>query len=168
MRAAQAAGLSVCSGGLIGLGEKIHHRIELALTLRELDVESVPVNILNPIPGTPLAEAPPLPPLEILTTIAIFRFLLPAKDIKLCGGKEKNLRQLLPPGDCRRMQFSDDGELSHDAGKKYRSRSGNDPGSGTRSEIRVSRRFNRRLHRLFVHCRPSIAFLARAYKWQGR
>lgn len=95
---AKKAGLSTCSGGIIGLGENIEHRIELALTLRELDVDSVPVNILNPIKGTPLQNALPLSPIEILVTIAIFRFLLPDKDIKLCGGKEKNLRQLLPLG----------------------------------------------------------------------
>ncbi|MCX5856732.1 MAG: biotin synthase BioB [Deltaproteobacteria bacterium] len=96
IRAASAAGLSVCCGGLIGLGERIQHRIELALTLRELNVDSIPVNILNPIKGTPLERTPPLPPLEILMTIAVFRFLLPDRDIKICGGKEKNLRQLLP------------------------------------------------------------------------
>ena len=96
IRAASAAGLSVCCGGLIGMGESIRHRIELALTLRELKVDSIPVNILNPIKGTPLERTPPLPPLEILMTIAVFRFLLPDRDIKICGGKEKNLRQLLP------------------------------------------------------------------------
>lgn len=95
---AKKAGLSTCSGGIIGLGEKIGHRIELALTLRELDVDSIPINILNPIKGTPLESSMPLHPIEILITIAIFRFLLPDKDIKLCGGKEKNLRQLLPMG----------------------------------------------------------------------
>lgn len=94
--AAKDAGLSICCGGLIGLGETIAHRIELAMTLKKLDVDSIPINILNPIPGTPLAQMPPLPPLEILLTIALYRFILPAKDIKLCGGKEKNLRQLLP------------------------------------------------------------------------
>jgi biotin synthase len=93
---AKKAGLSVCSGGIIGLGEKMEHRIELAMTLKELDVDSVPINILNPIEGTPLAAIPPLSPIEILLTIAIYRFVLPDKDIKLCGGKEKNLRQLLP------------------------------------------------------------------------
>jgi biotin synthase len=93
---AKKAGLSVCSGGIIGLGEKMEHRIELAMTLRELDVDSIPINILNPIEGTPLAGVPPLPPIEILLTVAIYRFILPDKDIKLCGGKEKNLRQLLP------------------------------------------------------------------------
>jgi biotin synthase len=96
VRAAREAGLSTCSGGIIGLGEQMEQRIELALTLKELDVDSVPVNILNPIPGTPLANAAPLPPLEILMTVALFRFILADKDIKLCGGKERNLRQLLP------------------------------------------------------------------------
>ncbi len=96
IRAARVAGLSVCCGGIIGLGEGIRHRIELALTLRELNVDSVPVNILNPIKGTPLSQALPLPPMEILMTVAVFRFLLPDRDIKLCGGKEKNLRQLMP------------------------------------------------------------------------
>ena len=96
VQTAKAAGLSVCSGGLIGLGEGITHRIELIETLRQLDVDSIPVNILTPIKGTPLARIAPLPPLEILMTIAVFRFMLPDRDIKLCGGKEKNLRQLLP------------------------------------------------------------------------
>lgn len=96
VRAAKETGLAVCSGGLLGIGENIRHRIEMVFTLRELDVESVPVNILNPIPGTPLAGIGPLSPMEILITISIYRFILPSKDIKLCGGKEKNLRQLLP------------------------------------------------------------------------
>jgi biotin synthase len=95
---ARRAGLSVCSGGIIGLGETMAQGIELALTLKELDVDSAPINILNPIPGTPLADAAPLDPREILATVAIFRFLLPGKDVKLCGGKERNLRQLLPLG----------------------------------------------------------------------
>jgi len=98
LHVAKAAGLSVCAGGLIGMGEGVTHRIEMAATLAELDVDSVPVNILTPIPGTPLSAMPPLPPMEILMTIAVFRFMLPDKDIKLCGGKEKNLRQLLPLG----------------------------------------------------------------------
>jgi biotin synthase len=98
IRGASAAGLSVCAGTLIGMGESISHRIELAETLRELNVDSVPLNILNPVKGTPLSHMKGLPPMEILMTIAIFRFMLPGKDIKLCGGKEKNLRQLLPLG----------------------------------------------------------------------
>ena len=98
IRIVKKAGLSVCAGALFGMGEGITHRIELAATLRELNVDSVPINILNPIKGTPLSHMLPLPPLEILMTIAVFRFMLPDKDIKLCGGKEKNLRQLLPLG----------------------------------------------------------------------
>lgn len=98
IRAVKAAGLTVCAGGLIGLGEGITHRIELAETIRELGVASVPLNILNPIKRTPLERAVPLPLLEILMTITVFRFILPDQDIKLCGGKEKNLRQLLPLG----------------------------------------------------------------------
>jgi biotin synthase len=96
--AAEQAGLGTCCGGIIGLGESMEQRIELALTLQDLDVDSVPVNILSPRPGTPLANALPLPPLEILIAISLFRFILPDKDIKLCGGKEANLRQLLPLG----------------------------------------------------------------------
>jgi biotin synthase len=96
--AAKEAGLSVCSGGIIGLGETMAQRMEMACLLAELNVESVPVNILNPIAGTPLMNSKPLPPVEILVTLAMFRFVLPDKDIKLCGGKEKNLRQLLPLG----------------------------------------------------------------------
>jgi biotin synthase len=96
VKIAKNAGLSVCSGGIIGLGENIGHRIELAMTLKELDVDSAPINILNPIEGTPLAGIPPLSPIEILLTVAIYRFVLPDQDIKLCGGKEKNMRQLLP------------------------------------------------------------------------
>lgn len=95
---AKNAGLSVCSGGIIGLGETMEQRIEMAFTLKELDVDSVPINILNPIEGTPMANMEPLSPIEILITIALYRFILPDKDIKLCGGKEKNLRQLLPLG----------------------------------------------------------------------
>ena len=98
IRAARSAGLSVCAGALIGMGESISHRIELAETLRKLNVDSVPLNILNPVKGTPLSHMRALPPMEILMTIAIFRFMLPDKDIKLCGGKERNLRQLLPLG----------------------------------------------------------------------
>ena len=74
----------------------MEQRIELAMTLKELNVDSVPVNILDPRAGTPLMGTPALHPLEILITISLFRFLLPDKDIKLCGGKETNLRQLLP------------------------------------------------------------------------
>lgn len=94
IRTAKEAGLEVCSGGILGLGESMQDRIKLALTLRELDVDSVPINILNPIPGTPMENEAPLPPVEILKSIAIFRLILPEKNIRLAGGREKNLRDL--------------------------------------------------------------------------
>lgn len=94
IRAAKAVGLHVCCGGIFGLGESFAQRIEMALTLRELDVESVPLNFLNPVAGTRLEKADNLMPLECLTIIAVYRFLLPGKRLSVCGGREKNLREL--------------------------------------------------------------------------
>jgi biotin synthase len=94
VRVARHAGLKVCCGGIFGLGESAAQRVELALTLRELDVESVPLNFLNPIEGTPLEGADFITPLQCLATIAIFRFILPNKKISVCGGRETNLRDL--------------------------------------------------------------------------
>ncbi|HUW30824.1 MAG TPA: biotin synthase BioB [Planctomycetota bacterium] len=91
VKAAKAAGMRVCCGGIFGLGENWGHRIEMALELRELDVDTVPINFLNPIPGTKLANQPVLPPLEALRIIALFRFLLPEKNIKTAGGRERCL-----------------------------------------------------------------------------
>lgn len=94
IRAAKSVGLKVCCGGIFGLGENFAQRIEMALTLRELDVDSVPLNFLNPVAGTRLEAADNLTPLECLTIIAIYRFLLPGKRLAVCGGREKNLREL--------------------------------------------------------------------------
>lgn len=91
-------GLEVCSGGIIGLGESWRQRIELAFSLKELDVDSVPINVLNPIKGTPLENATRLKPMEILQTFAIFRFILPKKIIRYAGGRERNLGELVPLG----------------------------------------------------------------------
>jgi biotin synthase len=96
IRAAQKEGLEICSGGIFGLGETMAQRLEMAFTLRDLDVDSVPLNFLNPISGTPLANHPPVPPLELLQSIALFRFILPKADIRTCGGREKGLRTLQP------------------------------------------------------------------------
>lgn len=87
IRAAQAAGLSVCSGGIMGLGETIEDRIDMALTLRELDIHSVPVNMLNPIPGTPFAENEKLTAEDMCRIVAVYRFLLPDASIRLAGGR---------------------------------------------------------------------------------
>ena len=92
VKTAKSIGLRTCCGGIFGLGESPEQRIELAFTLRELDVDSVPINFLHPIKGTGTENLPPLKPLEILKIIAIYRFLLPAKDIKIAGGREHNLR----------------------------------------------------------------------------
>ena len=94
VRVAREAGLKVCCGGIFGLGESAAQRVEMALTLRELNVESVPLNFLNPIEGTKLAGAQNITPLECLQTIAIYRFILPERRITVCGGREKNLRDL--------------------------------------------------------------------------
>lgn len=96
VRTAKALGFHVCSGGIFGLGEDWRVRIELLSTLRELDVDSIPINFLNPRPGTPLESAENLSPIECLMIIAIARLMLPLKDIIICGGRQVNLRDLQP------------------------------------------------------------------------
>ncbi|WP_243313027.1 biotin synthase BioB [Fundidesulfovibrio agrisoli] len=88
VRDALEAGLYVCSGGIFGLGESWTQRAELALTLRELGVPSVPVNFLTPIPGTPMGARQPMQPLEALKTVALLRFLLPGAQLRVCGGRD--------------------------------------------------------------------------------
>lgn len=87
VRAAQAAGLSVCSGGIMGLGETIEDRIDMALTLRELGIKSVPVNMLNPIPGTPFEHNRRLTTGDMCRIVAVYRFILPDASIRLAGGR---------------------------------------------------------------------------------
>ena len=97
IKRARAAGLPVCSGGLFGLGESFAQRVELGLTLRELEVDSAPLNFFIPAPGTPLAEtAPGIAPLECLRVVVLFRLLLPRARVIVCGGREHNLRSLQP------------------------------------------------------------------------
>ncbi len=94
IRAAKDMGLYVCSGGIFGLGEDWADRVELASTLKDLDVDSIPVNFLNPRPGTPLEKARNLNPWECLMIIALLRLMLPQKDIVVCGGRDVNLRDM--------------------------------------------------------------------------
>jgi|SRR6056297_30353 len=89
---ASSSGLSVCSGGILGLGESWAQRIELAFRLNELNVPRIPINFLNPIPGTRMADQPVLPPMEALKCIALFRLVNPDRDITICGGREITLR----------------------------------------------------------------------------
>ena len=86
------AGIKICSGGIIGMGETREDRCDLAFTLKAIGANVVPVNILNPIPGTPFEKVEPLPVMEILKTIACFRFILPRQEIMIAGGRTVNLR----------------------------------------------------------------------------
>ncbi|MGA2332457.1 MAG: biotin synthase BioB, partial [Syntrophales bacterium] len=87
-RAAKAAGLELCSGGLIGMGENLQDRVALAFALRDLDADSIPVNFLDPRPGTPLGGLSRLTPPDCLRTLAMFRFVNPDKEIRIAGGRE--------------------------------------------------------------------------------
>ncbi|MHC4155379.1 MAG: biotin synthase BioB [Planctomycetota bacterium] len=94
IRSAQAAGLRVCAGGIFGIGETDDDRVEMALELRRLGVDTVPMNFLHPIKGTPLGEAKTLEPREILRIIAVYRFILPRTTLKVAGGRVLNLRDM--------------------------------------------------------------------------
>ena len=94
VREAKAAGAWVCCGGIFGIGEKDLDRVELAMTLRELSVDSIPVNFLNPVPGTPVEGRRELPPFDCLKIIAMMRLVHPRREIIVCGGREVNLRDL--------------------------------------------------------------------------
>lgn len=85
---ARAAGLRVCAGGILGMGESLDQRIELAETLRRIGVESVPLNFLNPQPGTPFGNREAMQPMEILKSIAVFRYMLPQAEIRIAGGRQ--------------------------------------------------------------------------------
>ncbi|MDE6052634.1 MAG: biotin synthase BioB [Lachnospiraceae bacterium] len=87
LKAAKRAGLSICSGGIMGLGETMEDRIDMALTIRELGVKSIPVNLLNPIKGTPYENNRLLTNDELCRIVAIFRFIIPDGDIRLAGGR---------------------------------------------------------------------------------
>lgn len=91
VRAAKAAGMQVCSGGIIGLGETWQDRIDMALTLKDLGVDSVPINILTPIPGTPLESIDRISAEDVIRTVCLFRLILEDTIIKLAAGRENVL-----------------------------------------------------------------------------
>ncbi len=89
LKMARDAGMSLCSGGIVGMGESTADRIDMALELRELAIDSIPLNILTPIAGTPLADLEPLAVEEVLTAIALFRFINPRVVIRIAGGRQQ-------------------------------------------------------------------------------
>ena len=91
LRHLREGGLELCSGGILGMGESREDRIKMAFELKQFHPECLPINILNPRPGTPLENAPSIPSSEILRTVAVYRFILPKSNIKLAGGRELNL-----------------------------------------------------------------------------
>jgi biotin synthase len=94
IRYLKQAGIKICSGGILGMGETRQDRCDLAFALKDLGAQVVPINILNPIEGTPLGRQEPLAPMEILKSIACFRLILPQQEIKIAGGRVVNLRDL--------------------------------------------------------------------------
>jgi len=91
---AKSLGLSICSGGIFGLGEAWSDRIDMAFALKEIDVDSVPINFFSPVQGTPLGDKDCLDPREALKIIALYRLILPDKEIRVCGGRPQTLRDL--------------------------------------------------------------------------
>jgi biotin synthase len=98
LRAVRGAGIELCSGGIVGMGESHADVVQMALALRELNVESIPVNFLNPIDGTPLAGIKTLNPRYCLKVLAMFRFANPTREIRISGGRELHLGSLQPLG----------------------------------------------------------------------
>lgn len=94
----KAAGVKTCSGGILGMGESDDDVIDLALSLRALEVRSVPVNFLIPVEGTPLGHEHRLDPRRCLRILCLYRFLLPSQEIRIAGGREVHLRSLQPLG----------------------------------------------------------------------
>lgn len=96
VRNVRAAGLEICSGGIVGMGEQDDDVIELAMVLRDVKPDSIPLNMLNPVSGTPLATCDHLTPQRCLKVLCLFRFLHPRTEIRIAGGREYNLRSLQP------------------------------------------------------------------------
>ena len=96
VRNVKSVGLTACCGGIVGMGETDDDIVDMALALRELDVDSIPINLLHPIPGTPFEGANHLTPKRCLKILCLLRFTNPSKELRVGGGREINLRSLQP------------------------------------------------------------------------
>ncbi len=96
LKHARAAGLELCSGGIVGMGERDDDLVDLALALREVQPDSIPLNMLYPVEGTPFDEMKNLSPVRCLKILCLFRFFHPRTEIRAAGGRERNLRSLQP------------------------------------------------------------------------
>ncbi len=94
LRHAKELGFQICCGGIMGMGESLDQRVEFAFNLKEIDPDSIPLNFLNPRPGTPLAHLNDLTPLDCLKLISMIRLVLPKKELFVCGGREINMKEL--------------------------------------------------------------------------
>ncbi|MDE2890260.1 MAG: biotin synthase BioB [Gemmatimonadota bacterium] len=94
LKAVKAAGLETCCGGIIGMGESRQDIVDLSVAVRELDIDSIPINFLHPIDGTPLAGRKPMSPQDGLRVLCLFRFVNPNKEIRIAGGRELTLGSL--------------------------------------------------------------------------
>ena len=92
LKVAKEMGFEICCGGILGMGESLEQRVEFAFNLKEIDPNSIPINFLNPRPGTPLADLNDLTPLDCLKAISMMRLVMPQKEIFICGGREVNLK----------------------------------------------------------------------------
>lgn len=133
IQAARECGMEICSGGIIGMGENMEQRVDFAFELRHLGVDSVPINILNPIPGTPLEDTPLISEEDIIRTAAVFRFVLPRQSIRFAGGRmrlsDASMERMMRGGvngvlmgdmlTTVSNQIADDRELFHRTGWKF-------------------------------------------------
>jgi biotin synthase len=96
IEAVKRTGLSLCSGGIFGMGETWHDRIDMAFALKDIGADSVPINYLTPVDGTPLAGMDTIDPIEALSIISIYRIIMPESQIRVCGGRVQTLGELDP------------------------------------------------------------------------